>query len=244
MALFFDATFLVPPIRYNKGERKGYGMEKDLFALETVRKEIEDLCESAEGGVLRLEDYFTPDLDPETNIDLVAEIPSLERDQRDGLARTCADRLAAMKRLLEIPEEKREEAIAKALAGEGRIAAFCKIYLEPIRIKELREEDQELLERVQNSDMTGEETTPEERDFYDRVYSLYLAAQESAAQKRLCLPDSDGLVALRCIIHARRLLRLWELEAPEIVVEHEWRRWLQSEFVARWGKDIRRDPRP
>ena len=92
--------------------------------------------------------------------------------------------------------------------------------------------------------MTGEETTPEERDFYDRVYSLYLAARESAAQKRLLLPDSDGLVALRCIIHARRLLRLWELEAPEIVVEHEWRRWLQSEFVARWGKDIRRDPRP
>lgn len=224
MALFFDATFLVPPIRYNKGERKGYGMGKDLFALETVRKEIEDLCESAEGGVLRLEDYFTSDLDPETSIDLVASIPSMERDQRDGLARTCAARLAAMKKLLEIPEEKREEAISEALAGDGRIAAFCKVYLEPIRIKELREEDQEILERVQNSDMTGEETTPEERDFYDRVYSLYLAARESAAQKRLLLPDSDGLVALRCIIHARRLLRLWELEAPEIVVEHEWRR--------------------
>lgn len=160
MALFFDATVLVPPIRYNKGERKGYGMGKDLFALETVRKEIEDICESAEGGVLRLEDYFTPDLDAETSIDLVALIPTVGKNHLEDLVQTCADHLAAMKRLLEIPEEKREEAIAKALAGEGRIAAFCKIYLEPIRIKELREEDQEILERVQNSDMTGEETTP------------------------------------------------------------------------------------
>lgn len=219
-------------------------MEKDLFALETVRKELDGLSERAAGGVLRLEDYFTPDLDAETSIDLVASIPSLKRDQRDGLARTCADRLAAMKKLLEIPEEKREEAISEALGGDGRIAAFCKIYLEPIRIKELREEDQEILERVQNSDMTGEETTPEERDFYDRIYSLYLTARELAAQKRLLLPDSDGLVALRCIIHARRLLRLWALGAPEIVVENEWKLWLRSEFVARWGKDIRRDPRP
>ena len=90
MALFFDATVLVPPIRYNKGERKGYGMGKDLFALETVRKEIEDLCESAEVGVLRLEDYFTPDLDPETNIDLVAEIPAVGRNALEALACTCA----------------------------------------------------------------------------------------------------------------------------------------------------------